>query len=199
MTYRDSDGWYLPSRIPQHAAPFGFARPLRHRAHLAIRLFVTAGIWAAGLCLVIGLVVFVSNATAADKAKNAGANRNASQLGVPQGPRTDPTTPFPQAQPGRPHPLPYKFTGHGTTTSARFAVPVGHRLMIRWSYRCQTGTTTSQFTFEDVLLTSGKTTPGPAVDGSGLSGQGTIALPRGARTHYLMISSTCSWKIKVRS
>jgi len=195
MTYRDSDGWYLPSRIPQHAAPFGFSRPLKRRAHVALRLFVTAGTWAAGLCLVIGLVVFVSNATAADKGKNAGA----SSQGVDQLRSTNPITDVPQARPGRLHALPYSFTGHATTTSATFAIPSGHRLMIRWSYRCQASDSSRQFTIQDVLLRSGQPRPGPAFIGSGLSGQGTIALPRGSRTHYLMISSTCAWRIKVRS
>jgi hypothetical protein len=195
MTYRDSDGWYLPSRIPQHAAPFGFARPLRHRAHLAIRLFVTAGSWAAGLCLIIGLVVFVSNATAADKGKHAGA----SSQGANQLRSGDPTTHFPQAQSGPLQPLPYTFSGHATTTSATFAIPGGHRLMIRWSYQCQASDSSTQFTILDVLLRGGQPRPGPAFIGSGISGEGTIALPRGSRTHYLLISSTCTWRIKVRS
>ena len=59
-TYHDSDGWPRPLRAPQHAAaPFGPSAPTRLQVQRALRLVATAGLWAAGLCLVIGAIVLV--------------------------------------------------------------------------------------------------------------------------------------------
>src|ERR1700691_6166024 len=79
-TYHDSDGWPKPLRAPQHAAaPF---RPslTRLQAHRALRVFVTAGTWAAGLCLVIGAIAIV--VSAASRGSVAPASATSSQNGA---------------------------------------------------------------------------------------------------------------------
>ena len=60
MTYQAPDGWRLPPSNPQHATPADGSAHLSSRAHRALRLFVTAGAWGAGLCLIIGSVALVA-------------------------------------------------------------------------------------------------------------------------------------------
>jgi hypothetical protein len=59
----DPDGWPIGPHTPQHAAAqFRLGSPATAHAHRALRLFVSAGVWGAGLCLVIGLLVLVISA-----------------------------------------------------------------------------------------------------------------------------------------
>ena len=70
-TFRDQDGWPTPPRLPRHAAgrvrpikPAGAdgpSKPTEARGRLALRLFVPAGVCAAGLLLVAGFLVLVAS------------------------------------------------------------------------------------------------------------------------------------------
>src|ERR1700723_2290776 len=78
--YHDSDGWPKPLRAPQHAAaPIGPSLT-RLQAHRALRLFVSAGTWAAGLCLVIGSIAIV--VSAASPGRVAATSATSSQRGT---------------------------------------------------------------------------------------------------------------------
>ena len=68
MNYRDYDDWRLPARTLLRAIRLGFTYPLPHQAHRALRLFVIAGLAAAGSCLAIGFLVLVATAAAPGKA-----------------------------------------------------------------------------------------------------------------------------------
>jgi|HubBroStandDraft_2_1064218.scaffolds.fasta_scaffold200279_1 hypothetical protein len=191
MTYRDSGRWRLPARSPQHASPFGYSAPVRRHAHRALRLFVTAGTWAAGLCLVIGSIVLVATAAGPERAQpDLTAARQAS----------------PRA--GLASKAPAKVSGHGTTgsgqvvaafsgrgnlTTGHFRVRPHARWELRWSYSCPAGITEGQLVVADAGASGHG---GASIDQTGISGAGSIWLGPGKTTHYLVVISTCSWSMK---
>src|ERR1019366_9613431 len=64
MTHQAPSRWQPPRRNPQHGAAAGHAPPSpRDHVRRALRLIVTAGSCAAGLCLVVGLVALVAAVT----------------------------------------------------------------------------------------------------------------------------------------
>ena len=64
MTHQAPSRWQPPRRNPQHGAAAGHAPPSpRDQVRRALRLIVTAGSCAAGLCLVVGLVALVAAVT----------------------------------------------------------------------------------------------------------------------------------------
>ena len=178
MTSRDPGDWRLPRWTPRHAAPFGFATPLRWQAHKALRLFVTTGSWAAGLCLVIGLIVLVASASAPGRA----APRLASAR---QADASDPAAPAPAA-----HVL-ATFTGRGNRTTPTFTVRAHDRWQLRWSYRCPGHP--GQLIVAD---SDGAGTSGASIDQTGIGGTGSTWLTSSRSRHYLIVISTCSWTMK---
>jgi hypothetical protein len=191
MTYRDSDGWRLPARVPQHAAPFGYSDPLRGHTRRALRLFVTAGTWAAGLCLVIGSIVLVATAAGPGSAvpKLAAARQPSPTAG--QAGR-DPAKVSGSGSTG-PAPVLAAFSGQGNRTTRHFRVRAHARWELRWSYSCPAGVADGQLVVEDAGA-AGR--GGASIDQTGISGAGSIWLGPGKATHYLIVISTCSWSMK---
>jgi hypothetical protein len=190
-TYHDADGWPRPLRAPQHAAaPFGPSSPARLQAQRALRLFATAGVWAAGLCLVIGAIVLVVTQTRPDRLAPLSAT-TPSQVGSVATNRAG----HPAA--GKPHrPVAHQlaaFSGHGDKTTRTFRTAASVSWQIRWSYTCAAAVRAGLFVVED----AGRRAVGASITESGQAGHGITSLRPGARAHHLIVVSNCSWTMKV--
>jgi hypothetical protein len=199
-TYHDSDGWPRPLRAPQHAAaPFGPSAPTRLQAQRALRLFATAGLWAAGLCLVIGAIVLVVaqarpdrlaplSATRPNRIGRIGANAASPVAGRPG--RTNPVR-------GKAHPPAVRqlaaFSGHGDKTTRTFRTAASTSWQVRWSYTCGSAVRAGLFVVED----AGRRAVGASITESGEAGHGITSLLAGIRAHHLIVISNCSWTMKV--
>jgi hypothetical protein len=206
--YHDSDGWPRPVRGPQHAAaPFRQSSPVRARAHRALRLFGTAGLWAAGLCLVIGsIVLVVSQATPGKLAPVSVTTKTRAGTGRPTraGPRpgrtvTPPARPAPRHTPAirpgsaRTERVLAAFAGRGDATTAAFRTAAAGGWQIRWSYACPAAVPAGLFVVED----AGPGAIRASITQSGVAGHGITSLGAGAGAHRLIVISTCSWTMKV--
>jgi hypothetical protein len=191
MTHQAPEGWRLPPRGPQHAAPFGGSAPLSMRAHRALRLFVTAGAWAAGLCLIIGSVALV--AEAAGPAPEAHVTTAA---GYPQR-----TRPLP-GHGAKAHHAPASsgslvvlrtFVGTGNWTTSQFTVAAHSRWELRWSYQCAARLPRGRLVISEGNDAGG----GVSVDAAGAAGQGSAWTYSDAGSHYLVVLANCAWTIDV--
>jgi hypothetical protein len=197
-TYHDPDGWPQPPRAPLHAAaPFGMSSPAGLHAHRALRLFVTAGTWAAGLCLVIGSIVLVVSAatpgriTGLDTA-SSGHHGTTSAAGVGLDPLSAGAALPPAGQAVASRPI-ASFAGRGDQTTAEFRVHAGARWQIRWSYSCPQSIRAGLLVVENARAGA----VGASITEAGLAGRGETWLNAGARRHRLIVISTCSWHMKV--
>jgi hypothetical protein len=195
-TYHDSDGWPRPLRAPQHAAaPFGPSSPARLKAQRALRLFATAGLWAAGLCLVIGAIVLVVAQAKPGRLTPASVltSVRAGRLPTPAA-RPVATHPARTARRTRGHARQLAaFSGHGDKTTGSFRTAVGAGWQILWSYACARTVRAGLFVVEDA--TAGAA--GASITQSGVAGHGVTTLRPAGRTHHLIVISNCSWTMKV--
>jgi hypothetical protein len=205
----DPDGWPTPPHAPQHAAAqLRPGSPATAHAHRALRLFVTAGVWAAGLCLVIGLLVLVVSAAspgpvgrlAAESADTStqrtaardparGHDRKGSRLVASTSGRRQARHPA-RRDPSR---LIASFAGHGGTATRTFRVSGGRGWRIGWSFSCPAGLAAGLLVVEDAAPGSVRA----AISEAGTSGQGDTWMSPGGRDHRLIVISTCSWTLKV--
>jgi hypothetical protein len=192
MTYQTPDGWRLPPRCPQHAAPFGSSTPLRMHTHRALRLFVTAGAWAAGLCLIVASVALVAKAAGPVRATHltpaAGHYRISSgQLPGRAG------NGGPSAPAGEALYVLRTFAGTGNRITSQFTVAANSRWELRWSYEC-----TGQAPAGRLIIMEGNAAhSGVSVDAAGAEGQGSTWAYSDAGTHYLVVTTNCAWTAKV--
>jgi hypothetical protein len=218
----DPDGWPAPQRAPQHAASqFRHASPTTLHAHRALRLFAAAGVCAAGLCLVVGLFVLVASAStpgraqrlATEAAQTAAGNtaghspaarvphRKQKSGGLAVGTSADQrpkhttrshTGGRPASQQRQRHPI-AAFSGHGDLTTAQFRLGTVADWQITWSYSCPAGLT-------DALLVVQVAAPGAlstTISEAGLAGHGVTWLRADGLSHWLIVTSTCSWTMEV--
>jgi hypothetical protein len=188
--------------MPRHAAPpFGLSSPLQVHAHRALRLFVTAGTSAAGLCLVIGSIVLVSSAASPGRVTRLTTESAAHRERRPAD-RGGARRPLPGKQPSRaagagqrrlPSRLIAAFSGHGDQTTGQFSVGRTARWQISWSYRCPPSVPLGLLIVEDASPDA----IGASIDQSGAAGRGDTWLNPGGPTHRLVVISTCSWNMKV--
>jgi hypothetical protein len=151
---------------------------LGHNTRRALRLFATAGIWVAGLCLVVASTALVAAASAPHVASTTG---DATRV------RT--------AQTGRaPHQQLASFHGHGNATTRSFRIAPYGPWELRWSYSCAAG---GEFVVETSSATASGAGGDPSVDEAGVSGSGDTWLDPDGRSHRLVVISTCDWTIKV--
>jgi hypothetical protein len=184
MTYQAPGGWQLPPRCPQHAAPFGSSGPLH--AHRALRLFVTAGAWAAGLCLNICSVALVAG-TAGPAATNVRAAAGSGQLpGHGRQPRRRPTA-------GRAGHLLRTFTGTGSRTTSQFSVAAHSRWELQWRYRCPARTPGGHL----IIREGNAAGNGVSVDAAGTSGHGRTWTYSSASDHFFVVTTNCTWTARV--
>jgi len=221
MSYRDPDGWLLPRRAPRHAAPLGFSVALQRHAHRALRLFPVAGMWGAGLCLVIGGIVLAVSAAspghAAPTQLAATAHRaSAAALFPDQHGSTATAGSQPEsgqiptagggtsAAGGAPtgaasaYRLVVSFAGRGNLTTPHFKVSAGRTWELQWSYSCRAGQPEGRLVVADA---SGQPVGQPSVAASfdqlGFGGNGSTWLSPNGATHYLVVTSNCDWTMKV--
>ena len=192
MTYQARDGWRLPPRCPQHAAPLGGSAPLSVHAHRALRLFITAGAWAAGLCLIIGSVALVAEAAGPAPstpvtAAAAGDHLRTGQLpGHAAKAHRDPA-------PGGTHDVLRAFVGTGNRTTSQFTVAPHSQWELRWSYKCAARSPRGRL----VIRAGNAAGSGVSVDAAGAAGQGSAWTYSGAGSHYLVVLTNCAWTIDV--
>jgi hypothetical protein len=197
-TYHDFDGWPRPQRAPQHAAaPFGPSSAARLKAQRALRLFATAGLWAAGLCLVIGAIVLVvaqakpGRLTPASVRTSMRAGRLQLPSARPVASRSARTARRTRGAP-RPRQL-AAFSGHGDKTTGSFRTAAGAGWQIQWSYACARAVRAGLFVVEDARTGAA----GASITQSGVAGHGATSLRPAGRTHHLIVISNCSWTMKV--
>ena len=204
--YHDSDGWPRRLRAPQHAAaPFGPAPLARLQTHRALRLFVTAGTWAAGLCLVIGAIVLVvsaaspgkvatTSATSAEHLTAGSLNDGRPRAAASGRPHVSASRPAPDhGRSGSPPHLIVRFAGYGDETTREFHIHSATRWQIQWAYTCPARMRTGLLVVEDAAPSS----VGASISEAGTAGRGATWLPASARQHRLVVISTCSWTMKV--
>jgi hypothetical protein len=187
-TYPDPDGWPGP-RVPQHAAAtFGHSSPYRLQASRALRLFVTTGTWAAGLCLIIGLLVLIASAAPGRlaRANTASAHQHDSR-------QLPPGVPANLAAADGTGSVVAAFSGHGDATTRQFLLSSAGRWQIQWSYRCPASLPVGLLVVED----AGPGAAGASINESGAAGHGETWLNPDGRSHRLVVISTCSWTMKV--
>jgi hypothetical protein len=197
MTYQAPRGWRTQPRGAQHAAPFGSNTPLVVHAHRALRLFVTAGAWAAGLCLVIALVALVAETAGPASATHVTAAAGSAQLSARaakaragQHGRHGGSA----GQAGGSHRAPVlgAFSGRGNRTTGPFAVPAPGRWNLRWSYQCPPRTPRGQ-----LIIREGGSGDGLSVDATGPAGHGSTSSYSATARHYLVVITGCSWNVRV--
>jgi len=209
-SYYDPDDWPTPQRVPQHAAtPLGRSRDFRLQARLALRLVVMAGTWAAGLCLVIGLIVLVVSATGPDRIAPVAAASSAEQVSThgAAGAQFHKTRPVarlqragsrrrPGAQPsentGSVPRLIASFSGRGDQTTRSFVLGSASHWMIQWAYACPDSVGVGLLVVE-----ASPTAVGANISQSGPAGHGDTWMMPGGRRHQLVVISTCAWTMRV--
>jgi hypothetical protein len=182
MTYQAPGGWQFSGHGSHRAAPFINSTPVRIHAHRALRLLMAAGAWAAGLCLVIGSITLVAEA-----AEPASATHVTAAAGVHhmQGERL--------TAHGGQGAVTRTFRGTGNRTTSRFTFARKHRWELRWSFTCPGRTPSGH-----LLIRDGNAGNADAiVSASGIAGMGSTWTYSRAATHYLVVSTNCSWTIRV--
>jgi hypothetical protein len=156
---------------------------MRLQAHRALRLFVTAGACAAGLCLIIGSVVLVANAAGSGKATHVSTAARRYRLR----PEADST------QPGGADQVLRTFAGIGDRTTPRFTVTAHSRWQLQWLYQCTPGEPG-----QDLIIREGDAVgSGISVSETGPSGRGSASAYSAVRTHYLVVITNCAWTARV--
>lgn len=213
--HHDSDGWPRPLRAPLYAAaPFASSSPGRVRARRALLLFMTAGTWAAGLCLVVGSVVLVASQAKPGRLAQISA---ASSTRADAGQRRAPAAHAPLQVTSRPSPSPARagrparhshaqtgrpagsadviavFSGDGNQTTRTFDTRASAAWQIQWSYTCPAAIRVGLFVVED----AGPGATGASISQSAAAGHGATWLNPSGSAHELIVISTCSWTMKV--
>jgi len=199
MRYRDSDELCLPARAPEHAAPVRFLRrrrsPGRPRVAVrvrrvtreALRFFITAIAWAAGLGLVIGSIVLIATVTAPDRAVPAS--------GLGRGDQNSLRQEAPRA------PVDYRvlaaFSGHGDRKTKEFSVKASLQWQVRWTYRCAPKADAAKFTLLRADMGPGHPTIRRTTEDFARRGRGSAWLRATGHQYYLEVISACSWRVKV--
>jgi hypothetical protein len=192
MTYQTPEGWRLPPRCPQHAAPFGSSTPLRFHTHRALRLFVTAGAWAAGLCLIVASVALVAKAAGPGRATHV--TSAAHQNRMPSGQLSGHAGTGGQSAPaGGAHDVLRTFAGTGNRVTSQFTVAAQGRWELRWSYQCAGHASADRL----IIMEGNAAHSGVSVDAAGAEGEGSTWAYSDAGTHYLVVTTNCDWTAKV--
>jgi hypothetical protein len=182
-SFPDPDGWPRPLRAPQHAAaPLALSVHTRQQAHRALRLFVAGGTWAAGLCLVIGVIVLVVSTASPSRLDPTAATSSARGKTV----RGD----GPAARSLR---VIGAFAGYGDRSTRSFRIDDTRPWLLRWSYTCPARLHAGLL----VVEVANPGAVGATVSRSGAGGGGVTSINPDGPSHHLVVISTCSWTLKV--
>jgi hypothetical protein len=193
MTYQAPDGWRMaPPPCPQHAAPFASA-PVSVHVHRALRLFVTVGAWAAGLCLIVGSVALVAEAAGPSATMHEAAAlghypQRAAQL---SGHGRSPAARRP-ARRWVPGDRLGTFAGIGSQTTGRFLVAAHSRWELQWSYTCTAAAPGGR-----LIIREGNGSGGVSVAATGAAGHGSTWTYSDLSAHYLVVLTSCVWAVEV--
>jgi hypothetical protein len=188
MTYHTPHGWRVTAHGPLHAASAGSPATLRLRLrlHKALRLFVAAGAWGAGLCLIIASVALVAEASGSGSPDHVTATSRSYHL-KQGGPAGTPTA----RQPSRVTLA--RFADTGDTVTRAFRVASASRWQLSWSYRCAAGQPGGQLQIRQGGAAGG----GLIVSAAGRAARGSTWTYSTASTHYLVVTTGCAWTIEV--
>ncbi len=182
-SFPDPDGWPRPLRAPQHAAvPFALSMHTRQQVHRALRLFVAGGTWAAGLCLVIGVIVLVISTASPSRLDQAAAT---SSTGL-KADRTD-------AAAARARHVIGAFAGYGDRSTRSFRIDDARPWLLQWAYTCPARLHAGLL----VVEVANPGAVGATVSQSGAGGRGATPINPDGPSHHLVVISTCSWTLKV--
>jgi hypothetical protein len=190
MTYQAPDGWRLPPpRCPQHAAPLGGSAPVTIQVHRALRLFVTVGAWAAGLCLVVGSVALVAEAAGPRAAMRITAAAGGYPLHTSKLPGHGGQAGRDRASGGKMR----AFAGTGNQTTGQFLVAAHSRWELQWSYTCATHSPGARLVIREGNAAGG----GVSVAAMGAAGHGSTWSYSDTAAHYLVVLTSCAWSVEV--
>lgn len=188
MTYHTPHGWRVTARGPLHAAAAGGSAPLRRQLRRALRLFVAAGAWGAGLCLIVGSVALVAEASGGGRPSHVTATPRAYHLGT--------GAPDLGSRTGR-RPLSRlalaRFDGTGNAVTREFQVAPDSNWLLAWSYRCPAWRPGRRL----LIRQNGAAGSGLIVSAAGDAARGSTWTYSAASQHYLVVTSGCSWTIQV--
>jgi hypothetical protein len=85
------------------------------------------------------------------------------------------------------------FTGYGDETTRKFRINQAARWQIQWAYTCPPSMRSGLLVVEDAAPNA----VGASISEAGTAGRGATWLRSSARTHRLVVISTCSWTMKV--
>ena len=186
MTFQAPSGWQFPAHGTHDAAPFGHSTPMRMHSRRALRLMVTAGTWAAGLCLVIGSIALV-----AETAGPTSMTHVTTTAGVARANRTAPQAPAGNG--AAPVPVTRTFTGTGNQTTSQFTTAPHSRWELRWSYSCPGRAPAGHL----IIREGDAGNDGVSVFADGPAGAGGSWTYSAAAAHYLVVLASCTWRIQV--
>jgi hypothetical protein len=172
--YETPGRWRLDRRGAQHAAGFDSSAPLRRHGGRALRLIVTAGAWGAGLCLVVGMVTMVAQASVPKHSRpsdsdSAGGSANSAAY------------------------VQYIKRINGTGLGASpFAIAANSRWELTWSYHCQDAGRRGH-----LVISEPYSRTGVRVSAAGTGGHGTVWTYSERSDHMLVISGNCPWTVTV--
>lgn len=175
--YETPGRWRLDRRGPQHAAGFDSPAPLRRHGGRALRLIVAAGAWGAGLCLVVGMVAMVAQASVPNQRAHLGDRARLSSQPTIKGTAFDGYI--------------KRFTGPGGPSVRYFQVAGHSRWELRWSYRCA-GAAHGYLTISEPAISAGI-----SVRATGLAAHGVTWAFSDATMHVLLIHGNCPWTVTV--
>jgi hypothetical protein len=166
-----------PPRAPLHDTwPSEPASQKREHARRLLRLFVAAGCYVAGLCLVIALLGLVAAIRAHERSSGAAADSRWQSLDHIGPPRRTMLLTGQAGQPGK------------------FSTTVPGRWRLRWSYSCGRDTAGYLMVSETGRWPAART----RLRRHGPAGTGVTRWYRSAGTHNFQVSSNCTWKIRVQ-
>jgi hypothetical protein len=165
-----------PMRTPLHEAwPIHRSSPSREHTRRALRLFVTAGCYVAGLCLVLALVAVVAAMTAPGHASGLAADDKVRHS------VNGPTRLVPV------------LTHRG---DGRFSTTVHGPWQLRWWFGSCRPTGAAGYLFVRETSPGG---PGSArLDRRGRAGSGATRWFRNTGTHRFLVRSDCTWTMRVQ-
>jgi hypothetical protein len=196
-------------------------RPVRHDVmpdrqrrppppHRALRLIMTVGGVAAGLCLVVGLVTLVvatggTSTPHAAGTQSAGGHRSGAMVG-PKPRQSQQPTSAPSAGAHHhnawlsrgsrhltPGPIIASFDNHGTAETPLFTIAEPGTWRLTWSYHCR-AEQSADFVLGE---TRSSTRLAITINRKGTSEHGSYWVMNDAGQHSMVVVSGCSWRLQV--
>jgi hypothetical protein len=161
-----------------------------------LRLFVAAGAWLSGLCLILGSVALVAGAAGPAGATHLKAPpgfRLRADTGGWPAQSLRPVIPSPPVGSGGATVVLHTFGGTGDRTTGRFKVAPHRGWELTWSYSCAPRVRHGRLIIREGNPAKG----GVRVDAAGSAGRGSTWTYSNVGTHYLVVTTNCGWTARV--